>query len=77
MKKLLPVLVAMAVAVLGLAQPSAGLPSAASPTAEAHTHGPDGLELDRRGRRPTAAAPYAVDDPVPWRVDGHDRQALT
>lgn len=50
------------------------LPSQASPVAEEHTHGPDGLELDRRGR-PSAAEAYLVDAPAPW-TDGQHDEAL-
>ncbi len=61
----------VALAALGgaTAGPAAGLPEQASPTAVEHTHGPDGLDLDGRGRgKPgvVAAAPYDVDAHAPW-----------
>ncbi|MEY2477683.1 MAG: hypothetical protein QOG87_2998 [Actinomycetota bacterium] len=63
----------VALAALGgaTAGPAAGLPDQASPTGEehAHSHGPDGVDLDGRGRgKPgvVAAPPYAVDAHAPW-----------
>jgi len=50
------------------------LPAQASPVAVEHTHGPDGLELDRRGRPGTAAAEYAVDALAPWQPSDYDGQ---
>ena len=75
--KLLPVLAALAAAVLATAQPAlaVSLPPPASPTAEEHTHGPDGLNLDPRGRRQPAAN-YAVDAYADWSPGQHDGQAL-
>ncbi len=54
----------------GGAAPPTGLPDAAAPQghAHAHTHGPDGLDLDR-GRRPGAsvvAEPVDVQLTAPW-----------
>lgn len=78
MNKLLVVVFAASLAVLSGGQPSLAvpLPPQASPEAALRTHGPDGIELDRRGR-PTAAAPYAVDDPAAWDKAEYDAQALT
>ena len=52
------------------------LPSQASPVAEQHTHGPDGLDLDRRGRPGVAAAGYDVDLPANWSADQYDSGAF-
>jgi hypothetical protein len=55
-------------ALLALALPASGapsLPDEASDSAVEHTHGPDGLKLDPRGKG-AAAAPYEVDDKAPW-----------
>ena len=48
------------------------LPSQASPVANEHTHGPDGLDLDRRGRPTAAAPPYDVDMAAPWSTADYD-----
>jgi hypothetical protein len=73
------VAIGSAVWVLGAASSWAGaqaLPPQASPVAIEHTHGPDGLELDRRGR-PGAAATYEVDNPAPWSALDYDGMAPT
>jgi hypothetical protein len=67
------VLSMVAFAALGgaTAGPAAALPEPASPTAVEHTHGPDGLDLDARGRgKPglAAAPPYDVDTHATWRA---------
>ena len=64
--------------VAGLAGEAASLPPQASPVGEehAHTHGPDGVGLDPRGRTP-AAAPYDVDAPAPWTAAQYDGQVHT
>lgn len=63
--------------VAGLSGQAASLPPEASPVGEehAHTHGPDGLGLDPRGRPAPAAAPYAVDAPAPWNAGEYDKNA--
>jgi hypothetical protein len=57
------------------------LPPQASPQgyAAAHTHGPDTVELDRRGRRPSTApgAPYEVDSYAPWTSTQYDGKTFT
>lgn len=75
--------VAMAVAgfvsILGLTPSGSSaqtLPPQAPPTAVQHTHGPDGLELDRRGR-PPGAQTYAVDAAAPWSAADYDGLAPT
>jgi hypothetical protein len=77
-KKLLPLVVAVSAAVLATAPSSLAveLPSQASPTAEEHTHGPDGLDLDPRGRRQPAAE-YAADKYAPWDTAEYDGKVLT
>ena len=57
------------VALAALGGTAEGLPDQAAQTAVEHTHGPDGLDLDARGRgKPglAAAPPYAVDAHAPW-----------
>ena len=51
------------------------LPPQVPPVAVAHTHGPDGLDLDPRGRPP--AQTYAVDAAAPWSVTDYDGLAPT
>lgn len=53
----------------------AALPPRASDqgVAHAHTHGPDGLALDRRA--PGAAGPYSVDDHAAWNACEYDAVA--
>lgn len=51
------------------------LPSQASPVADEHTHGPDGLELDRRGW-PVVAASFGVDSHAYWESGDYDGQAF-
>ena len=66
--------VASAICLLGVAPAGSSaqtLPSQASPVATEHTHGPDGVELDRRGR-PMAEAPYQVDAHAPWSASDYD-----
>ena len=79
-------LLAAAAALLGTAVVSlpAGadhLPPEASPQgyAHAHTHGPDTVDLDPRGRRPgvAPAAPYEVDAYAPWSSTQYDGKAFT
>lgn len=48
------------------------LPSQAPAVANEHTHGPDGLDLDRRGRPVVAGEPYAVDATASWKADQYD-----
>ena len=48
------------------------LPGQASPVAVEHTHGPDGLDLDRRGRPGAPAAEYAVDAHADWSQGAYD-----
>lgn len=43
---------------------------------EPKSHGPDGLELDKRGRK-TPAATYDVDGHAPWSLSDYDGQAFT
>lgn len=78
MNKQLTLLIMTSVLVLSFTQSSSALtlPPSAAPQAEEHTHGPDSLELDRRGRGP-AAAPYDVDTQVPWNKADYDGKALT
>ena len=72
---------ALVLGVLGTIEGAGGLPSQASPTAEdaIQTHGPDGLDLDARGRgRPGAAAlNYDVDAHAPWQASQWDGAAFT
>ncbi|MBW3614265.1 MAG: zinc-dependent metalloprotease [Actinobacteria bacterium] len=61
-------LLAPALLVAG-SSPAGSLPDRAAPAGHehAHTHGPDGLALDRGGpNRVAAAAPYDVDAHAPW-----------
>ncbi|MBW3576007.1 MAG: hypothetical protein KY450_14440 [Actinobacteria bacterium] len=73
------VLAVAAAAFTGPAASADHLPDHASPVGEAHTHGPDGLDLDRRGRqRPGApAATYSVDDHAAWTAQDYDGKAFT
>lgn len=62
--------IAAAVLIAGLSGgslPASGLPDEAAGAGHehAHTHGPDGIELDRRGRVP-AAEPFEVDAHAGW-----------
>ena len=76
------VLAALSAAVAALsAGPVSSLPPQASESGHehAHTHGPDGLDLDPRGRR-TAAPGFAVDDalaPSGWQTAPYDGLAPT
>ena len=57
----------------------AALPPVADDSAHAHaTHGPDGLALDKRGRRPATAvgAPYSVDNHAGWQACQYDGTSL-
>jgi PKD repeat protein len=74
-------LVLAAAAVLP-AQPGGAVAPQASDQGQlhAHTHGPDGVELDgrSRGKKPgVPAALYAVDGTAPWSAGQYDGQALT
>src|SRR5688500_1309554 len=76
-RRLLPAFAAL-LALAAAAAPTVGasaLPAQASHTGEehAHTHGPDGLALDPRGRTQTPAA-FAVDDVLKasWADGQHD-----
>ena len=60
-------------ALVPAAAAASGLPLQAAP--EAHTHGPDGRNLDRRGL--AAAEPYDVDAHAPWSASQYDGRALT
>ena len=62
-----------ALALLPATAAAAGLPQQAAP--EAHTHGPDGKSLDRRGQ--VAAETYEVDAPAPWTPSQYDGRALS
>ena len=78
----LAVTVAPTLVLTVLAGQASSLPDAAAPQGEehAHTHGPDGLELDVRGRGPAAGVPaatYAVDAPAPWNAADYDGLAPT
>ena len=53
------------------------LPPQAPPVAHEHTHGPDGLDLDARGRPAPAAPPYDVDRHADWSSNQHDGQPYT
>ncbi|MDP9006550.1 MAG: hypothetical protein M3N15_06530, partial [Actinomycetota bacterium] len=53
------------------------LPPQAPPVAHERTHGPDGLDLDVRGRPAPAAPPYDVDEHADWSKDQHDGQVNT
>lgn len=58
--------------------PAGSLPEQAAPAGHdhAHTHGPDGLALDRGGPKGVAAAaPYAVDAHADWSTSEWDGQA--
>lgn len=65
--------------VAGLSGEAGSLPSQASPAGEehAHTHGPDGVDLDPRGRATAPAAPYDVDTAVPWSASEYDGGVFT
>ena len=73
-------LAAALVVVTGVAAsavPAGSLPPQASPEGHehAHTHGPDGLDLDPRGRRTTTPG-YLVDDALKaatWSASQHDK----
>jgi len=62
--------------VAGLAGEAASLPQRAAPAGEEHaaTHGPDGVDLDSRGRGRVGApaAVYEVDAPAPWSASEYD-----
>lgn len=60
------------------AAPASGLPDEAAPAGHqhAHTHGPDGIELDRRGRV-SAAEPFEVDAHAAWNAGQYDGAANT
>ena len=74
---------AVVASIFGLVNLGAGissaqtLPGQASPVADEHTHGPDGLDLDRRGRPTPAAGPYAVDAHAVWAEGQHDGALTT
>lgn len=63
--------------VAGLSGSAASLPPQASPVGEehAHTHGPDGLALDRRAAAP--AAVYDAPAPAPWSPSEYDGAVFT
>ena len=68
--------------VMGLSSEAGSLPDQASPTGDehAHTHGPDGIDLDPRGRGhagTAAAGPYAVDTAVSWSATQWDGSVFT
>lgn len=74
---------ALAVAVLtaalfGSSHAASGLPDQAAPGGDehAHTHGPDGVELDRRGRV-AAGEPFEVDAHAPWSWNEYDAGIYT
>ena len=51
------------------------LPPQVPPVAVERTHGPDPIQLDRRGRAPSAS--YAADEPAPWTKAEYDGLAPT
>jgi hypothetical protein len=53
------------------AQGSPALPTQAGDEAVAHTHGPDGLQLDGHGATPSAEV-YAVDERPAWNASEYD-----
>ena len=67
----------LATALLGSPGPARALPDQASDVgqANAHTHGPDGTDLDPRGR--VEAATYSVDTPAPWSSADYDGKVFT
>lgn len=69
-------LVAAAAAVATGTTAGASLPEVAHDQGHAHaTHGPDGLDLDRRGRAPSAT--YSVDNHQSWDSCEYDGQGFT
>jgi hypothetical protein len=66
-------LLALVVAAVAFgAAPAVGAPDDKEPK----SHGPDGLDLDRRGRK-TPAATYDVDSHAPWSLSDYDGRAFT
>ena len=65
--------------VTGLAGEAGSLPGQASPVGEehAHTHGPDGVDLDPRGPAKAPAASFDVDAPAPWHPSEYDGAVFT
>ena len=69
----LPIVIVAMGLLLALSLPAAGapsLPDQAADPAVTHTHGPDGLQLDKRGV--AAADGYAVDAPAAWNASEYD-----